>query len=252
MSEKQISKGLIWSVAGTLLFIVAAVYSFTVPEAGGFQKPDAARIIFWHVPFAIFSNMALLASSYFGYRYLSKKRAVDGARLVAAWEIAVVNAVIGLLTGIVFSELQWGAWWHWDARQTTFLLVVLLLLAGQALQAGFKNRQSRRSTLAGYALISLVPTIFLTFIYPRLPQVKAESLHPSTTIAQGGLDSNYRTGLYLMALAIGILCTVMISYRSRLDLLEESLEKLDGELETFGNGAADHRGTGPVVVSKKS
>lgn len=238
--------------AFSVLFAVAAVWAFRVPPALGFQAPDAARIIFFHVPFAVLSNVGLIAATVFGVRYLNARNGADGARLVATWEIATLLAAIGLATGIPFSRVQWGAWWHWDPRQTSFLIVTLLLLAGLALRGGFKERDKQRAALAGYALLTVIPNVFLTFVYPRLESVKAQSLHPSTTIANGGLDADYRLGLYLMGFAVLAYGLMAIHLRIRLERLEEALEQNHGNLETNRNGAASGGGNRPVVVSKKS
>lgn len=229
-----------WSLinaVAALLLLAATWVAFTVPPAQGFQEPDAARIIFWHVPFAIFSNLALLGAAIFGVRFLQSKRPKDGSTLSSFWDLGALFAIVGLATGVPFSRVQWGAWWHWDPRQTSFLLVTLMLLGGLVLRAGFSGAMKQRTVLAGYAVVCTVPGIFLTFVYPRLPSVKAQSLHPSTTIAQGGLDENYRLGLYLMSGFLLLFSVMVLSLRTRLDVLNDRLENLDGNLEDHRNAA---------------
>lgn len=230
-----------------LMLMAATWVAFTVPAAEGFQQPDAARMIFWHVPFAIASNIAMLGSAVFAVRFLQKKQPRDASWLTALWELGALFAVIGLTTGIAFSKVQWGAWWHWDPRQTSFLLVTLLLLAGLALRAGFGDTKKQRTALAGFAVMSVVPSVLLTFVYPRLPAVRAQSLHPSSTIAQGGLDENYRLGLYLMTGFLVLFSVMALSLRTRLDVVTEKIENLDGNLENDRNGATSLGVIRPLV-----
>lgn len=42
---------------------------------------------------------------------------------------ATVLAVIGLITGILFSKPAWNTWWVWDAKHTVVLLNTFLLIA---------------------------------------------------------------------------------------------------------------------------
>jgi hypothetical protein len=49
--------------------------------------------------------------------------------------VATVLAVIGLITGILFSRPAWNAWWVWDPKHTVVLLNTLVLLGISPLAA---------------------------------------------------------------------------------------------------------------------
>lgn len=190
------------------------------PPAKGFMNPDLARILLWHLPCALLSTIFLFMSGFWAYKTISKPIPANDARLAASLDLTTVLAILTLLTGSVFSRVQWGAWWSWDPRQTSYLFVALILLGGMALRSGLDEPAKRATASAGYTLVMLVPIAFLTFVYPRLPQV--QSLHPSDTIQQGSLDNHYRIGVLCGMLAIGF--AAMSLWRLRVRALELELQ----------------------------
>ncbi|MBL8060781.1 MAG: cytochrome c biogenesis protein CcsA [Chthonomonas sp.] len=236
----------IWPKVIALLALTAI--TVTAPPAKGFMNPDLARILFWHLPCALLSTIFLFMGAFWAFKTISKPTPANDARLAASLDLAAVLAILTLLTGMVFSKVQWGAWWSWDPRQTSYLFVTLILLGGMALRSGLDDDIKKAKASAGYALVMLVPIAFLTFVYPRLPQV--QSLHPSDTIQQGSLDSPYRMGVLFGMFAIGFVCIAIWKVRVLARALE--LQLADGAMAmASGSGAGDSdrggRPGGPVV-----
>jgi heme exporter protein C len=69
---------------------------------------------------------------------------------------------IALWTGALWGKPTWGAWWVWDARLTSELLLLFLYLGFMALQAATDD--PRRADRAG-ALLLLVGVINIPIIY---------------------------------------------------------------------------------------
>jgi hypothetical protein len=73
--------------------------------------------------------------------------------------------------------------------------------------------------------------IFFTFVFPRLPQIAGNSLHPSQTIAQGQLDTNYRVVLYATFFLLFLCFVALFRRRVKVGEMELTLENLN-ELDT--------------------
>lgn len=242
-----------------LLFIAmigAVVATFAVPPAKGFQQPDLARIIFYHLPgAALIAPVTLLLGAWFSGRFLASRQEAWDVRAAAANELAFVFCVVTLTTGIVFSRVQWGAWWQWDARQTSFLIVTGISGAYLLLRSALP-RDQRAASSAAYSLAAVLPLLFLIFVFPRLPQVVQASFHPSTTIQEGAFSPDYRG--VLLGFAVVLIATCIWAYRLRVrsGLLELrvdrefSKESINGILEVDRHGAADHRVVRPVPISQ--
>jgi heme exporter protein C len=154
--------------------------------------------------------------------------------------------VLTLVTGIFFSRVQWGDWWHWDPRQTSFLMVVLMFAAALALRAGLPEGERRSRACAAYSLAIVLPATFLTFVFPRLPAVKQASFHPTQTIAEGQLDAWYRVGMYGTFLALGVFAVGL--YRLRVMLGKAEAGSKDYGLDSTLDGSAAPVGVGRLMV----
>jgi heme exporter protein C len=217
--------------------IGTTVWGFKAPPAAQFPEPDLARILFWHLPFAFLTVVFLFAGAYYSFAALRARGAAGpDAKAEAANEQAMLWALVTMATGILFSKAQWGAWWNWDPRQTSFLFVLLILAAYFAIRAAFADPVKRAANSAAYCVAGLLPILFLIFVLPRLPQV--QSLHPSNTIVGGGLKGAYWQVVlanFVLFLIIGIWA---FRNRIRVTALEADLESRDGELDDGGRRAA--------------
>jgi len=166
----------------------------------------------------------------------SRGNALSDLRAATANELAMLFALITMVTGILFSKVQWGEWWSWDPRQTSFLFVLLILFAYFALRSAFADSVKRAVNSAAYCIAALIPILFLIFVLPRMPQV--QSLHPSNTIVSGGLKGDYWNVVlvnFLLFLGIAIW---LFRMNVRAGELELSLENRHGKLDDGGDSAA--------------
>lgn len=211
-----------------LCMAAMTVFNFLAPDASFFREPALARIIFWHLPSAFICSAILFVNAYFGYRYLRNRSLDWDVRLAASTELGTTFGVVTMVSGIIFSRAQWGAWWQWDPRQASFLMVLFLLALAVALRGGFADEKRRAAASAAYALLSLLPSIFLVFVFPRLKQVEALSLHPSNTVVKGLLDGPYRTGVWGTFIVLSAIAVYLFKQRTKVGLLELRLEEKHG------------------------
>lgn len=208
---------------------VLTAASFAVPDAPAFQQPALARLIFFHLPCAFLATGYLLYGSYLSFVHLKKQEATTDIRAESANEIGMLFAILTMVTGVLFSKVQWGAWWQWDPRQTSFLMVLLLYSAYFALRGALADPVRRASNSAAYSVAMLLPTLFLVFVFPRLPQVA--SFHPSNTIVQGGFDANYRMVIVGLFLSMLVAAVWLYRLRVRAGMFELNVELSDGKLD---------------------
>ncbi len=233
----------------TLGVLACTVISFVVPPAKNFRDPDLARIIFFHLPCAILTSVMIILAGWHGLRCLRKQDPATDVRLAATTEIGAILGVLAMATGILFSQVQWGAWWQGDPRQTSFLMVLLLLSVALSLRAGIGDEQLKARVSAAYAIISLVPALFLIFVYPRLPHVIQASFHPSTTIQTGGFDATYRVAL--IATLVIISAMIVMIYRTRVaaGLSKLAREQRDERMDANSPDTTGSNVVRPVPVS---
>jgi heme exporter protein C len=69
---------------------------------------------------------------------------------------------LALVTGALWGKPMWGAWWVWDARLTSELILLFLYIGYMALQSAIED--TRRADRAG-AVFALVGAINVPIIY---------------------------------------------------------------------------------------
>jgi heme exporter protein C len=103
------------------------------------QQGDAVRIMYVHVPCAWLASAGYAGLAACGFAsFVWRHRLAD----LAAAEIGPVGAAVTglcLLTGSLWGRPMWGAWWVWDARLTSVLLLFFLYLGHIALRGAFDD-----------------------------------------------------------------------------------------------------------------
>jgi heme exporter protein C len=236
-------------VALRYLFFIAMsitiVASFVAKDAPAFQEPALARIFFWHFPCSLISSWLLGQGAWYSFRFIRSKELRWDVKAISALELGMIFSVLTMVTGIIFSKSEWGAYWQWDPRQSSYLLVLLMYGGYFILRAAFADRERSAANSAGYALAAVMPALFLTFIFPRLPQIDAVSLHPTKTVLQGLVAGDYAKVLPATITLITLLSMWLFRLRVRAGLLELKTYECFG-LETYRGDTAAPRVVRPV------
>ncbi|MEJ0042957.1 MAG: cytochrome c biogenesis protein CcsA [Rhizomicrobium sp.] len=133
-----------WLAGATVLALGAGlVLGFLAPP--DYQQGDTVKLMFLHVPAAWTAMMAyglLALASLFG---LVWRHPLSDVAAKAAAPLGAVFTLLGLITGSLWGKPMWGAWWVWDGRLTSFLLLLFLYLGYIALWNAFETRCARRA-----------------------------------------------------------------------------------------------------------
>jgi heme exporter protein C len=195
------------------------------PVMGPIQK-----IFYFHVPTAWILMLSTLVAGGASLRYLFRGSARADAWALANAEIGVLFGLCALVSGPLWGRVAWGKFWTWDARQTTTLLLELLLLA--YLLARKYGGPAARKLAAALALFAAadVPLVYVSATWWR-------TLHPSTAVVPK-LDASMRPALYLSLLFLLILWGLLLAARLRLEGIRSSLADLELAIEDAEEAAA--------------
>ena len=223
-----------------ILFLLAmgaaTVWSFNIPPAMGFQKPELARIFVWHFPCPIIATVLLLMGGVYSFRYLRTHDRLWDERAASANELGFLFCLLTMASGILFSEVQWGTWWQWDPRQTSFLIVLFIYAAYFAVRAAYPDAERRATHSAAYALAAILPAMFLIFVFPRLPQVV--SFHPSDSILKGKIRGEYAYSVITIMALMSVLTGWLYQLRVRAGFSALRSEDRNAGLDNRGDSAA--------------
>ena len=111
--------------------------AFTAPL--DYQQGHAAKIMFVHVPSAWLAmfGYALVAISSFGLLVFRHPLADVSAK--AAAPIGATFTFLCLVTGSLWGKPMWGAFWVWDPRLTSVLILFFLYLGLIALRSSIED-----------------------------------------------------------------------------------------------------------------
>ncbi len=228
---------------------MVVVWSFLLPDAKGFAYPEFARVFFWHFPCPILGTVFLGLTCWFSFVYLKTKDLKWDIRAEAANDLTFMFWILTMLSGIIFSELQWGIWWQWDPRQTSFLLVLLVYSAMMAFRMSLADETRRAANTAAFVLASAAPILFLIYIFPYLPQIKASSFHPTGSIMEGKIRGAYAYAIILTLTITSILSAKAYKMRVQIGLIEFALDNSDGQLEIPRIDPAPTAVVRPILLS---
>jgi heme exporter protein C len=145
--------------AAALLAIGLYLAFFVAPP--DYQQGETVRIMFIHVPSAWLAMGAyvLIAVSSFGLLVFRHPLADVSAK--AAAPLGAAFTLLALVTGALWGKPMWGAYWVWDARLTSVLILFFLYLGLVALRSSVDDE-----ALAGKltALLALVGVVVLPVI----------------------------------------------------------------------------------------
>jgi len=145
-----------------LLFGVLGLYVGLVLAPTDHQQGEAYRIIFIHVPAAWLSMVIYVAMAgwaIIGWVFNTRLSSMMARALAPT---GALYTALALWTGALWGRPTWGAWWVWDARLTSELILLFLYIGFMALQAATDD--PRRGDKAG-AMLALVGVVNVPIIY---------------------------------------------------------------------------------------
>ncbi|MAP94055.1 MAG: heme transporter HemC [Ponticaulis sp.] len=125
-----------------------------------YQGPTV-QIMYVHVPAAMVSLAAYSTMAISSLLYLILKHSLADVAAKSAAPIAAALSFICLVTGSLWGRPTWGTYWIWDARLTSMLFQLFLILGYMALRSAFQREQE--AARAG-AILCLVGAVNLPII----------------------------------------------------------------------------------------
>jgi heme exporter protein C len=207
-----------WFYAVAVLASIAGLYvGFFVAPTDATQG-DSYRIIFVHVPAAWMSMVLYLVMA--GWAAIGWAFHARLASMVAR-ALAPTGAMftfLALWTGAFWGKPTWGAWWVWDARLTSELILLFLYLGFMALVEAIDD--VRRADQAG-ALLAIVGAINVPIIYFSVRWWN--TLHQGASISMTAapkMASTMLTSMLLMTIAFWAYAFAVVFMRARAIVLE--------------------------------
>ena len=206
----------LFAIGAILALGTGLVLAFGVPPDA--RQGEAVRILFVHVPAAWTALLAFVLIAVCSVAVLSGDHPLADIAAETAAPLGAVFTALGLATGSLWGKPMWGAWWVWDGRLTSFLLLFLIYLGLISLRGAFDTpARAARST----ALLAIVGAVDLPVVIFSVQWWA--SLHQGASILRKGgsaMAPVYLTPLCLMALGYTLLFLWLLTVRMRTVIFE--------------------------------
>jgi heme exporter protein C len=196
------------------------------------QQGESYRIIFIHVPAAWMSMFLYVTMAFWAGLGLVFNTRLSAMMASAIAPTGALMTFIALWTGALWGRPTWGAYWVWDARLTSELILLFLYIGFMALQAAIDD--PRRADKAG-AIIALVGVVNVPIIYfsvqwwNTLHQGASVSITRAPTMAKtmllGMLIMALAFWMYSIAATLARLRPIILERERRSDWVRELVEK---------------------------
>ena len=206
-----------WFSIATFILIVTGLIWGLVFAPADYQQGNSFRIIYIHVPTAILAQSCYMLMALAGAIGLIWKIKVAHVIAKSAAPIGASMALLALITGAIWGKPTWGAWWVWDARLTSMLVLFFLYLGVIALTSAFEYVASGDKAAAVLALVGVV----------NIPIIKYSvewwnTLHQGSTFKvteKPAMPSEMWIPLLIMIIGFYCFFAVMLMNRARTEVL---------------------------------
>lgn len=208
-----------WFGWGAFLLLILGLYGAFFYAPADYQQGESFRIIYVHVPSAWMSLFVYVVMASAGAAGLIWKTKVSDAVARGCAPLGASFTLLALATGSLWGKPMWGAWWVWDARLTSELILLFLYLGYMALQSAIEER--RTAARAG-AVLALVGVVNIPIIHYSVEWWN--TLHQGPTVTKFDAPSihlDMLIPLLVMAVAFMFYFAAVLLIRARGDILRQ-------------------------------
>lgn len=242
-------------VLGAILTTIDIVWTFTLaPLVQGAQLSEptviantvvntklllSQKIFYLHVPVAIASFAVMAFAAYYAVRFLlTKDRSFDRSSRTAM-QVTLVFIIATMISGDLWTRFEWGVWWVWEPRLTTYFILMLLVIGYFILRNAFDDPERRARFSAVFCIVAFIDAP-LSFLITRMVP---SSIHPVVFRTDSGLPPMmlipFLLGMFGMLMIAFALYRYALRVHAQADRVEELKERLEEQDSVASRAAAD-------------
>ena len=207
-----------WLGAITVLLAGFGLAGGLVLAPADYQQGESYRIIYIHVPSAWMSLFVYMLMAGAGAVTLIWRIKLAEVVLTASAPLGAWFTFLALATGSLWGKPMWGAYWVWDARLTSELVLLFLYLGVIALQSAIDDPRTASRTASVLVLVGVVNIPIIHYSVEWW-----STLHQGPTVTRldkPAMHSSMLVPLLVMALAFMAYFVTVMLMRARSVLLE--------------------------------
>ena len=147
-----------WKILCFVLLIYTCSYGFfvPVPSPPGVPLKETIRNLFFHVPMWIAMMVCLFVSLVYAIKYLRSGQPADDIYSTEFARTGTFLGILGLITGMIWANYQWGKAWSGDVKQNGAAIAVLMYFAYFVLKGSLRDEEKQARIGAVYNFAKVV------------------------------------------------------------------------------------------------
>lgn len=210
-------------LAALAALALLVLYGLVVSPADR-EMADSVRLMYVHVPAATLLYVGCAFTTLASAMWLWKRTPGWDALAETGAEVALVFAVVTLMTGSLWGRPTWGTYWTWDARLTSTAVLTALLVGYLALRRLDLDPDARsvRAAVLGLLLVPNVVVVNRSVEWWR-------SLHQDSTLMRldPQIEGDMLVALMIGFLAGGLVFAWLMVHRFRVAWLAQQADRID-------------------------
>ncbi len=168
-----------WVLGTSLVLLAAGLYWGLYAAPPDYQQGEAYRIIYMHVPAAWMSLFVYMVMAAAGFAALVWRVKLVEIVCTESAPIGASFTALALITGMLWGKPMWGAYWVWDARLTSELILLFLYFGVIALHSAIADpRKAARAA----GLLAVIGAVNVPIIHYSV--VWWSTLHQGPTVTR--------------------------------------------------------------------
>lgn len=234
---------------GAALTAIDVVWTFTVaPLVQGARLSEPAiiagqvvatklllsqKIFYLHVPVAVASFAAMVVAAFFAARFLATKDRAHDRASRTAMQVTLVFIIATMISGDVWTRFEWGVWWVWEPRLTTYFILMLLVIGYFILRNALDDPERSARFGAVFCIIAFIDAPISFFITRLVPS----SVHPVVFRTDSGLPPAMLIPFLLGLFGMCMIAFALYRYALRVNTAADEVEELKERLEELDASA---------------
>lgn len=214
-------------IALSALLILGALYQALIGAPDAANEPITYRIVYFHVPVAIMDYIGFFIAFVGSVGYLWKKDMKFDRWAVVGVELGVLFCTLMLATGMIWGKQRWGAWWLWEPRLTTSLILLAIYIGYLVLRSMVENEVTRARYSAVYGIVGFIDVPVVHYAIKMWGSI----MHP--VVIKGptnpGMSQEMIVALRISMLAFLVLFATIFLLRLRVENLSAEARRLKAE-----------------------
>ena len=190
------------------------------------NQGNVQRIIYFHVPVAWASMVAIIFVAFASIAYLRTKNELWDRLAASTAEVGLVFGGMMLLSGMIWARPVWGVWWTGEAKLTTALILFFIYAAYLMFRAYFPAGSQRQRLAAIIGVIGAVDTPIVYYAAELWSEAHPPAVIGPAADPESVFGGDFATTLLVATLAFSFLFIYLVSERFKVRTSQDDLEEL--------------------------